>query len=150
MLVCCCRSRSANNGERVAWGTMSFEVQPQGSARPRRRVFASVDHLAPEAVAAFVDGELGDTAMHRARVHLVHCSECRAEVQRQRLAAEALQGSNWTPDVRAPRDLLRKLHDIAQCCEAGPGAEAVPTSQPETMLDKLECLMRAVRRNSGR
>lgn len=52
------------------------------------REFASVEHLSLEAVAAFVDGELTPLAMHRARVHLVHCEECRAEVAQQRRASE--------------------------------------------------------------
>ena len=59
-------------------------VGTRGNTRRRKarkpREFASVEHLSLEAVAAFVDGELTPLAMHRARVHLVHCEECRAEV----------------------------------------------------------------------
>ncbi|KQB86312.1 anti-sigma factor family protein [Corynebacterium lowii] len=135
---------------------MSFDTHergyPGGAAHKKRRpkVFASVDHLNPEVVAGFVDGELCATALHRARVHLVHCGECRGEVHRQRSAAEALHQANWTAEVRAPSELLSKLHDIAKgACGAGPGAEAVPTPRPETMLDKLEVLVRTVRKNTG-
>ncbi|WP_227659040.1 MULTISPECIES: anti-sigma factor [unclassified Corynebacterium] len=134
---------------------MSFDTheREQRGGRPhgrRPRVFASVDHLNPEVVAAFVDGELGATALHRARVHLVQCGECRSEVHRQRLAAEALHEANWTPDVRPPSELLGRLHDIAKgACAPGPGAEAVPTPRPETMLDKLEVFVRTMRKNTG-
>ncbi|WPF66972.1 MULTISPECIES: hypothetical protein [unclassified Corynebacterium] len=134
---------------------MSFDTHERehrgGQPRKKRpRVFASVDHLNPEVVAAFVDGELCEVALHRARVHLVHCGECRGEVHRQRLAAEALHEANWTADVRPPRELLGRLHDIAKgACAPGPGAEAVPTPQPETVLDKLEVFMRTMRKNTG-
>ncbi|MCH6196338.1 hypothetical protein MHT86_02335 [Corynebacterium mastitidis] len=134
---------------------MSFETHEWERRAPRPRlqrprVFASVDHLNPEAVAAFVDGEMCAGALHRARAHLVHCGECRREVRRQRLAAEALHEANCLADVRAPSELLGRLHDIAKgACGPGPGAEEVPTPRPETMLDKVEVFMRTVRRNTG-
>lgn len=123
-------------------------------ARPRaprrRREFASVEHLSPEAVAAFVDGELTDIACHRARVHLVHCAECRAEIERQRGASEWLRGSNIGEDVRAPHELLTRLAGIASAPpHAGPDAESTPTPVPEGLLDKMEMILRAVKRNQG-
>ncbi len=118
--------------------------------RPRRREFASVEHLSLEAVAAFVDGELSDTACHRARVHLVHCPECRAEIERQRGASEWLRGSNIGEDVRAPHDLLARLAGIASGpAGSGPDAEATPTPMPEGLMDKMEMILRAVKRNQG-
>ncbi|MDO5512267.1 zf-HC2 domain-containing protein [Corynebacterium sp.] len=118
--------------------------------RPRRREFASVEHLSPEAVAAFVDDELSDTACHRARVHLVHCAECRAEIERQRGASEWLRGSNIGEDVRAPHELLARLAGIASSPQrAGPDAESTPTPVPEGLMDKMEMILRAVRRNQG-
>ncbi|WIM72660.1 hypothetical protein QP028_01545 [Corynebacterium suedekumii] len=73
----------------------------------------------------FVDGELTDGALHRARVHLVHCGECRAEIERQRNASEWLRGSNITPEVRAPEDLLARLAGIASGpLRPGPDAES--------------------------
>ncbi|GAB3696944.1 anti-sigma factor family protein [Corynebacterium nasicanis] len=122
---------------------------PQRRPR-RRREFASVEHLSLEAVAAFVDGELSDTACHRARVHLVHCAECRAEIERQRGASEWLRGSNIGEEVRAPRDLLTRLAGIASGPQrSGPDAESTPTCQPEGIMDKMEMLLRAVKRNQG-
>ncbi|MHA2788664.1 zf-HC2 domain-containing protein [Corynebacterium sp. S7] len=81
--------------------------------RKLRMELASVEHLSPEAVAAFVDGELSDGALHRARVHVVHCSDCREEVHAQRHASEAVRGSNLEECVRAPRNLVARLSQIA-------------------------------------
>ncbi len=107
-----------------------------------------MEHLSPEAVAAFVDGELTDGACHRARVHLVHCPECRAEVHHQRGASEWLRGSNITEEVRAPSDLLARLAGIAVAPpHPGPDVESTPFPRPEGFLDKVEVLMRAVKRN---
>lgn len=119
--------------------------------RPRRRrEFASVEHLSLEAVAAFVDGELSDAACHRARVHLVHCPECRAEIERQRGASEWLRGSNIGEDVRAPHELLARLAGIATGpAGCGPDAESTPTPVPEGLMDKVEMILRAVKRNQG-
>ena len=116
--------------------------------RPRRRrEFASVEHLSLEAVAAFVDGELSDSACHRARVH---CAECRAEIERQRGASEWLRGSNIGEDVRAPHDLLTRLAGIASTPpRSGPDAESTPTPVPEGLMDKMEMILRAVKRNQG-
>lgn len=117
---------------------------------PRRREFASVEHLSPEAVAAFVDGELCDSATHRARVHLVHCAECRREIERQRGASEWLRGSNIQEDVRVPHDLLARLASIATGpVKAGPDAESMPVPEPECLLDRVEMMLRAVKRNQG-
>ena len=126
-------------------------TRPVRARAPRRpREFASVEHLSPEAVAAFVDGELSDIACHRARVHLVHCPECRAEIERQRGASEWLRGSNIGEDVRAPHDLLTRLAGIASASPgAGPDAESTPTPVPEGLLDKMEMILRAVKRNQG-
>ncbi|WP_280109782.1 anti-sigma factor family protein [Corynebacterium halotolerans] len=127
-----------------ASGRSKAKVRP----RSRKKNFASVEHLSPEAVAAFVDGELSDCACHRARVHLVHCPECRAEIHHQRGASEWLRGSNTTDEVRAPSDLLARLTGIATTpIHPGPDAESMPYQRPEGLLDKFEVLMRAVKRN---
>lgn len=129
-------------------------IRPNLSRIPRRsrvrREFASVEHLSLEAVAAFVDGELSDAATHRARVHLVHCPECRGEIERQRGASEWLRGSNITEEVRAPNDLLARLAGIpTRPARSGPDADSTPTPEPECLLDKVEMLLRAVKRNQG-
>lgn len=61
-------------------------VQP-----PRR--FGSTEHLASEAVAAFVDGELRMAAHLRAAQHLSICPECAAEVEAQHQARHALRAA---------------------------------------------------------
>lgn len=73
-----------------------------------RREFKSTDHLNPEAVAAFVDGELSDSAFQRAAKHLEVCDECRAEVDCQRKAANRLRVVDDS-EVHAPASLVERL-----------------------------------------
>ena len=63
-------------------------------------------HLAQEAIAALVDGELGGGPAARAARHLTGCAQCRMAVQAQREAKEALHASS---DVAVPGDLLSRL-----------------------------------------
>ncbi|MBL4944062.1 anti-sigma factor family protein [Corynebacterium ulcerans] len=110
------------------------------------RHFASVEHLNPEAVAALVDDELSSVAAHRAKIHLVHCKECRDEVDRQRRAADRLRGSTHS-EMRASSDLLAKLQGIAHSCPAGPNAEDMVVT-PQTFLDKIDGMARNIRKTS--
>ncbi|WP_100501221.1 anti-sigma factor family protein [Geodermatophilus chilensis] len=66
-------------------------------------------HLAQEAIAALVDGELGGGPAARAARHLTGCAQCRMAVQAQREAKEALHAS---ADVAVPGDLLSRLRAI--------------------------------------
>ena len=66
-------------------------------------------HLAGEAVAALIDGELGRGASQRALHHLAHCVECRSAVTLQRQAKAALVGAE-IPAV--PGDLLSRLRSV--------------------------------------
>ena len=66
-------------------------------------------HLAQEAVAALVDGELPSGAAGRAARHLGRCLECRLAVEAQREAKEALHRCE---DVGVPGDLLSRLRAI--------------------------------------
>jgi anti-sigma factor RsiW len=66
-------------------------------------------HLAQEAIAALVDGELGGGPAARAARHLTGCAQCRMAVQAQREAKEALHASS---DVAVPGDLLSRLRAI--------------------------------------
>ena len=66
-------------------------------------------HLAQEAIAALVDGELGGGPAARAARHLAGCVQCRMAVQAQREAKEALHASS---DVAVPGDLLSRLRAI--------------------------------------
>ena len=68
-----------------------------------------VSHLAQEAIAALVDGELSGVAAGRAARHLTGCAQCRLAVEAQREAKEALHTSR---DVAVPGDLLSRLQAI--------------------------------------
>ncbi|MEX5721502.1 anti-sigma factor family protein [Geodermatophilus maliterrae] len=63
-------------------------------------------HLAQEAIAALVDGELASGPATRAARHLAGCLECRMAVQAQREAKDALHAA---ADVAVPGDLLSRL-----------------------------------------
>jgi hypothetical protein len=63
-------------------------------------------HLAQEAIAALVDGELTAGPANRAARHLAGCMQCRLAVQAQREAKEALHES---ADVAVPGDLMSRL-----------------------------------------
>jgi anti-sigma factor RsiW len=63
-------------------------------------------HLAQEAIAALVDGELPAGPAGRAARHLVGCAQCRMAVQAQREAKDALHGA---ADVALPGDLVSRL-----------------------------------------
>lgn len=76
-------------------------------------------HLAQEAVAALVDGELPSGAAARAARHLSGCLQCRLAVEAQREAKEALHESR---DVTVPGDLLSRLCAIPFTTDVpGPG-----------------------------
>jgi Putative zinc-finger len=63
-------------------------------------------HLAQEAIAALVDGELTAGPAGRAARHLTGCAQCRMAVQAQREAKEAL---HECADVAVPGDLMSRL-----------------------------------------
>jgi anti-sigma factor RsiW len=71
----------------------------------------SEQHLLPDAVVAFVDGELSPTAHDRASAHMARCALCLAEIVAQRQAASAVQTAD-APVV--PAALLATLRAIPQ------------------------------------
>ena len=75
---------------------------------PGRR-FGSTEHLASEAIAAFVDNELRTGAFMRAASHLSLCPECSADVDAQRQARIELRRA---ADVAMPASLLGALSAI--------------------------------------
>ncbi|WP_043807602.1 hypothetical protein [Rhodococcus triatomae] len=77
---------------------------------PRR--FGSTEHLASEAVAAYVDGELQMNAYLRASQHLSVCGECAAAVDAQQHARVALRQSG---EITMPVSLLGILSRIPTC-----------------------------------
>ena len=82
-------------------------------------------HLAQEAIAALVDGELTAGPARRAAAHLTGCATCRMAVQAQREAKEALLRSQ---EVAVPGDLLSRLCAIPFTADVpgsgGPGTFA--------------------------
>ncbi len=81
-------------------------------------------HLAQEAVAALVDGELTAGPAARAARHLAGCLQCRMAVQAQREAKDALHGSQ---EVVVPGDLMSRLCNIPFTADV-PGSGAGPLS----------------------
>ena len=77
-------------GFRVA--ALQFASQSDAPVGAPRR-FGSTEHLSPEAIAAYVDGELRMTAHLRAAHHLSLCQQCAAEIDAQSQAREALRDS---------------------------------------------------------
>jgi anti-sigma factor RsiW len=66
-------------------------------------------HLAVDALVAFVDGELGPVARDRAAAHLTVCPSCAAEVAEQCQARSVVRSAQCPP---VPADLLAALRDI--------------------------------------
>ncbi|WP_141764882.1 anti-sigma factor [Corynebacterium sp. HMSC034A01] len=98
-----------------------------------RREFNSTDHLNPEAVAAFVDGELSDAAFRRAARHLEDCEECSAEVDTQRRAANRLRVVD-NSGVHAPASLVERLAGMCDEDLDGPGGAPGPRDRVKDLL----------------
>ena len=64
----------------VRGGFDAAQAKARDKAKAKARRSDTIGHLGPEAVVAFVDGEMEPKFMHRVRIHLVHCAECRADV----------------------------------------------------------------------
>jgi anti-sigma factor RsiW len=74
----------------------------------------SEQHLLPDVVVAFVDGELSATAYDRVSSHMARCQGCAAEIAAQRQAASAVQSANA---FSAPAELLANLRAIPEQVE---------------------------------
>jgi anti-sigma factor RsiW len=71
-------------------------------------------HLMPDAVVAFVDGELSANARDRVAAHMLRCSFCAAEIHAQRQARSAVRTAD-APST--PAGLLASLRAIPQNTE---------------------------------
>jgi anti-sigma factor RsiW len=71
-------------------------------------------HLMPDAVVAFVDGELSANARDRVVAHMMTCSLCAAEIHAQRQARSAVRSAD-APST--PAGLLASLRAIPQNTE---------------------------------
>jgi anti-sigma factor RsiW len=88
-------------------------------------------HLAQEAIAALVDGELTAGPARRAAAHLSGCTMCRMAVQAQREAKEALHRSQ---EVAVPGDLLSRLCAIPFTADVpGGGGPGTLAAGPDTL-----------------
>jgi anti-sigma factor RsiW len=92
----------------------------RAAGRPPR--FAPTEHLASEAIAAYVDGELRMNAYLRAAEHLAKCPECSAEVDAQQQARIALRQAAQM-QISAPLNLHDTLSRIPLADLAGNGAD---------------------------
>lgn len=99
-----------------------------GAARMRGALsaLASSEHLATEAVVAYVDGELSMTAHQRAAAHLSSCAECSADVDAQQRTRLALRSA---PMLTMPLGLRSLLFSIPDG-NASPVAAATPRIPP--------------------
>jgi anti-sigma factor RsiW len=85
-------------------------------------------HLAQEAIAALVDGELPAGPANRAARHLSGCLQCRLAVEAQREAKEAL---HECADVAVPGDLMSRLRAIPFTTDVpGSGGGGTMTAGP--------------------
>ncbi|BDH58706.1 hypothetical protein [Tsukamurella sp. PLM1] len=89
--------------------------------------FSSTEHLAYEAVVAFVDGELRMNAHLRAGTHIAECPVCAAEVDAQRQVRTALRESG---EITVPHRLLGQLAQIPTECRGAAPFEGFPTFKP--------------------
>jgi anti-sigma factor RsiW len=88
-------------------------------------------HLAQEAIAALVDGELTAAPARRAAAHLAGCATCRLAVQAQREAKEALHGSE---EVAVPGDLMSRLCAIPFTADVpGSGGPGTLAAGPDSL-----------------
>ncbi len=126
------RRRSAWNPATWTPATSSFSAN---RPTPGVRRFASTEHLAPEAVAAFADGELGMSAHARAMNHLTMCPECAAAVDAQLAARTRLRTAG---EVSIPLDLLGQLSEIPTKEIDIPRLSEHPTVSPDAPTDRRQ------------
>jgi anti-sigma factor RsiW len=89
------------------------------------------NHLAQEAIAALVDGELLPGPAQRAARHLGGCTTCRMAVAAQQEAKEALHAS---PDVAVPGDLLSRLQAIPFTADVPGGPGGLLAAGPDRLV----------------
>ncbi|MFC0547426.1 anti-sigma factor family protein [Kutzneria chonburiensis] len=91
-------------------------------------------HLLPDAVVAFVDGELSATAHDRAAAHLARCPFCAAEAATQRHARSAMKAAS-APS--APAGLLASLMSIPQDVELPSGPDNLAVTEDGQLVTVL-------------
>lgn len=97
-------------------------------------------HLLPDAVVAFVDGELSALAHDRAAAHIARCPLCAAETTVQRQARDAVQAAEAP---RMPAGLLAALRAIPTDTELPEDVERLAV-QPDGQVVAVQRPDRAV------
>ncbi|MFD0365587.1 hypothetical protein ACFQZZ_29475 [Nocardia sp. GCM10030253] len=95
------------SGDSSTSGRPSHEQHGRANPRPQR--FQPTEHLASEAIAAYVDGELRMNAYLRAAQHLALCPECAAEVDAQQQARIALRRAGHVSIPTGLHDSLTRI-----------------------------------------
>jgi anti-sigma factor RsiW len=88
-------------------------------------------HLAVDAVVAFVDGELKASARDRAAEHLTTCQACAAEVAEQRQARSAVRSAQVP---RVPAGLLAALCDIPHTADLPSAPDGLSVTAQGTVV----------------
>ncbi|RJO80388.1 hypothetical protein D5S18_00150 [Nocardia panacis] len=104
------------------------------STSGRRPRFRPTEHLASEAIAAYVDGELRMNAYLRAAQHLSQCPECAAEVEAQQQARIALRRA---AQVAVPTSLHDSLTRIPLAELPGGASAAAETGRENPRNDAV-------------
>jgi hypothetical protein len=91
-------------------------------------------HLLPDAVVAFVDGELSPTAHDRAAAHLARCPFCAAEAATQRQARSMMKAASAPC---APAGLLASLMNIPQDVELPSGPDNLAVTEDGQLVTVL-------------
>ena len=101
-------------------------------------------HLAGEALAALIDGELSQAAYHRALDHMVRCAECRTAVNAQRQAKAALVSEQLVEKNKGLEatqqesiDQLQVLQDQLQTVRRALAAQQANTKQLSEQVSGL-------------
>ncbi len=93
------------------------------------------DHLSTEAVAAYVDGELGERPYDRATRHLAECGECAAQVVAQGQARAALRSARC-PSL--PSSLISSLRSIPQDADLPPAPNGLAMGRDGQFVAMLD------------
>jgi anti-sigma factor RsiW len=93
------------------------------------------DHLSAEAVAAYVDGELGERPYDRATRHLAECGECAAQVVAQGQARAALRSARC-PSL--PSSLISSLRSIPQDADLPPAPNGLAMTRDGQFVAMLD------------
>ncbi len=92
-------------------------------------------HLAVDAVVAFVDGELVPAARDRAAQHLLACQFCAAEVAGQRQARSVVRAAQCP---QAPAELLAALRDIPHTADLPGTPDGLAVTADGTVVEAID------------